>query len=68
MKKLLVYWVIGCVLIGFPIGRLMTKCPNDKIPPDAVIVSVAVWPAMLVAAIVSNKQESQCEINRHQPS
>ena len=54
MKVILIYWVIGCLIIGAAFGHSLKDCPLDKRPNvNDVLVSVAIWPAMLTALWVN---------------
>lgn len=51
MKALIVYWIIGCIILGGAQGKLFTECPNDPYKIDSSdLVAIALWPAILMAA------------------
>jgi hypothetical protein len=51
MKNLLIYWVIGCFVIGMPLGSLITECPKAKLPVAEVVGYVAVWPVVFAMVL-----------------
>lgn len=44
---LLVYWLIGCLIIGVAAGGVMRDCPDHSIAFVDVASAVAVWPWLL---------------------
>lgn len=53
MRAILVYWVLGCLLLGISLERLQVKCPGDRIKmaPEVALTFVAIWPASLSAGL-----------------
>ncbi len=51
MKFLLIYWVIGCFVVGLPMGAIVTECPKAKINTVDVVGWVAVWPLVFAMVI-----------------
>jgi hypothetical protein len=51
MRAVLVYWIIGCVLIGLAYGQMITECPKDKMPTSDMVGAISIWPAFFAAAI-----------------
>ena len=51
MKSLILYWFVGCAVIGFPLGTFITECPNSKIKVGAIIEMVATWPVVIAMAL-----------------
>ena len=52
MGKLLVYWIVGCMMVGGAIANHLKICPNDPMPSTMeVLGSVAVWPVPMFGAI-----------------
>jgi hypothetical protein len=52
MTRLLVYWCMGCVVIGAPLGARIDQCPTEKIEWPQMAAAVAIWPAVLAAAFM----------------
>lgn len=57
MKAWLTYWLLGCAVVGFPVGSLMKDCPNAKIDILNIVGSVAIWPTIIFSAISRGKVE-----------
>jgi hypothetical protein len=62
MKAWLIYWFVGCAIVGVPMGSLMRECPDAEVKSADVLTAVATWPAIIIAAISSGKIErsSKC--------
>jgi hypothetical protein len=54
MRGFLVYWLIGCLLVGLGAGLRENRCPNDRIEPVGYVVEIATWPASLALATVNS--------------
>ena len=52
MSKLIVYWVIGCIVVGPAMGARMNDCPNADISWQDMAAAVAIWPAVVAAAFM----------------
>jgi len=62
MNAILIYWILGCLLIGSAIGHHWTRCPNDKIDSDAtVLIWVAIWPTAIGAILVGYSGTAECK-------
>jgi len=59
MKEILVYWVIGCVLVGWADGKIHEEC-GTRINSQELFVGVAFWPAHVVAAMVDDTPPKEC--------
>lgn len=57
MEKLIIYWVIGCVVVGIPAGRIIAECPQAKFEAATALAQTAIWPLVLVAAIAMGKTD-----------
>lgn len=58
---ILIYWLMGCFLIGTSVGSIRKECPSfDSPSAGEYIVQVAAWPAMLIAAYMSPRPH-KCE-------
>jgi len=51
-KTFLVYWLLGCALVGMCLGSAHNKCPNDPIDSAETALAVSVWPAWIFAALM----------------
>jgi hypothetical protein len=51
MKALLIYWIIGCVLMGLVFGKMLQKCPSDPVDYAELVATVAVWPLLVVGVV-----------------
>jgi hypothetical protein len=60
MKAILIYWIIGCFVIGPAIAGRMNDCPNDKVEATTIVSMVAVWPVALIAAIGLKSPDKSC--------
>lgn len=49
MKIALWYWIIGCVVIGLPMGSLVKACPNDDVSSSEIALEVLIWPTIIAA-------------------
>ena len=62
MKYVLVYWVIGCMFVGFAEGDYHTKCPNDEIVVSEVIGLVAIYPVSFFSLFTDRApRKSECK-------
>ena len=62
MKPLLLYWFVGCVVVGLPLGSLLKECPNAKVNSAEMVATAAMWPAVLLAAFTMGPQpKTGCE-------
>lgn len=62
MKHMLVYWCIGCAVVGFPLGGLINECPNAKFEWREMAAGVAIWPTIIAAALVVKPgRKTSCE-------
>jgi hypothetical protein len=52
LNKLIVYWVIGCIVVGPAMGARMNECPNAEVRWQDMTAAVAIWPAVLAAAFM----------------
>lgn len=59
MKAWLVYWCIGCAVVGLPLGNIMRECPNTDIRPIFLVGSIATWPAIIFASFTRGRVEQQ---------
>lgn len=50
MKAWLIYWLIGCVIVGLPLGSLLRECPDADVKTADIMVVIATWPAIIIAA------------------
>lgn len=61
MKWLIIYWVIGCVMMGFALNMREQNCPESLFFTDERILSrVAIWPVFIAYGIahgLNNKIE-----------
>jgi hypothetical protein len=56
MKRIFVFWIIGCVLVGIAAGHHETRCPNDPPPSSGeFITAISAWPALLVWGVVNSR-------------
>lgn len=63
MKALVIYWLIGCVVIGGAIGVHAARCPSDATPPlSNILAGVTIWPALLISAIGVSAPPKVCAI------
>lgn len=51
MKLVLIYWIIGCCVVGPGMGLAITRCPNDPIDSAEALRNAAMWPAIIVGAL-----------------
>ncbi len=51
MKAWLVYWILGCALVGFAQGGYWSRCPNDEISTFEVLAMVSIWPTAIFGAL-----------------
>ena len=66
MKILMIYWLLGCLLIGLAVVSVTRKCPNDHIPQGLIVEAVVVWPAILVVAWTGEHRPLTCDVpNAH---
>lgn len=56
MKAFLIYWTIGCAVVGFPMGLIITECPAAKIETVDIVGLVVTWPTLIFAAVVRTGQ------------
>jgi len=61
MKALLIYWIIGCIVIGVGAGVTQRQCPNDIFDVSKMVQVIAVWPGFLIGGIVANLPKSECK-------
>ena len=61
MKPLIVYWVLGCLVIGPALAGRLNDCPKDDVEFSQVVRAVAVWPALLIAAIGLKRADKSCK-------
>lgn len=63
MRSFVIYWVIGCVLIGVAVGKHERRCPHDS-PPSLQneLVLIAIWPASFAAYYVNQTEPEKCEV------
>jgi hypothetical protein len=51
MKLLLVYWLVGCWVVGTSLALRLNACPADKLDSAAELLAlVAIWPIGLAAS------------------
>ncbi len=62
MKALLTYWVIGCAVIGLPMGSMIKDCPNSDIKSSDVLGMIAAWPVVFFASFTAGevKKTGKC--------
>lgn len=60
MKSLAIYWISGCLMVGLVIGKGLEWCPDDRMPMSDAIISVALWPAIIVGASVAPRGNRTC--------
>lgn len=62
MKAWLIYWFVGCAIVGIPMGSLMKDCPDADVKAIDIFVTVATWPVFILAGNTSGpiKRTSQC--------
>lgn len=52
MRYLLLYWCIGCLLVGLGLGANLGECPNDEHPATSQhLIAAAMWPMFITAAM-----------------
>jgi hypothetical protein len=49
MKEILWYWVIGCIIVGLPMGVILRECPRDEIQTSEIAMLVLVWPSIIAS-------------------
>lgn len=63
MKRLAIYWVIGCVLIGLGAGLHDKRCPNEqKAAAQELFFAIAIWPVGLVWAMSKSGPLPPCTV------
>ncbi len=63
MRIVLIYWLIGCALIGYSLGNGYRKCPNDaRLTQVETVAAIAIWPAVLVGALamIGGNYQTEC--------
>lgn len=51
MKRIVTFWLVGCVLVGFDQYLTFQRCPSDNWPPiERMVGNVSIWPATLIAS------------------
>lgn len=50
MKYVLMYWILGCLIMGTVYKHKLEKNPDLKVEEADVIRQVAIWPALYIAA------------------
>lgn len=67
MTNWLIYWVIGCLIVGAGWGMSLKKCPNDKLEllSYQTLVLVAVWPAVFTASWTMPDKKYECKEAGH---
>ncbi len=65
MKVWLVYWLIGCFMMGNVIISNYEDCPYKLYSGERILIGVAIWPAYLYAGYKLksrvNLMEKRCE-------
>jgi hypothetical protein len=64
MRIALIYWIIGCILVGIAWDVYTDQCPNDpEIRSIDALAVVALWPAAIVAGIFPHdKKPLVCKV------
>ena len=57
MKTILIYWTVGCLILGAASGVHNKVFPDDSFPSLASrsLIAVAIWPALVAAAWIEAK-------------
>lgn len=51
MKHVLGFWVIGCIISGLVLAKMIKECPTRQLDMKELLVVSATWPAFMAAAI-----------------
>lgn len=58
---LYVYWVAGCIYVGFGLASVHNECPGNTRAPIDIVALVAVWPAALAYSMKVKDEPYVCE-------
>lgn len=59
--KVLVYWVIGCILVGAAVAEQDRRCPSGKsVGVTQLVALVAIWPVSVGFWLDGGAPEKTC--------
>lgn len=63
MKAWLVYWILGCALVGMAQGSHWSRCPYDEVSTFEAIAMVSIWPTAIFGVFTLNTSlpKTQCK-------
>jgi hypothetical protein len=54
VRELLIYWIVGCLLVGAGLGQRELRCPREKSMSEVdIVAAVATWPAVFTWAWIA---------------